>query len=223
MKKKERLRAAEEKNMFLSQQYALLQQNYTANAALFHDMDHHLQVIYHMAGKEDCSGIRSYIMRISRPVRDLEGCIWTGVDVVDAILNQKQHLAQEKGYSLDINAQLPFNTGIATDDFCSILCNLLDNAIEAMDTAKEQLSDTALTLTLRRINHFVLIQVRNPCPVPPPEKRGFFPTRKKNGLHGWGLKNVQRAAARYDGTLHCEVQDGCFTASAMLFFPEEGS
>lgn len=33
---------------------------------------------------------------------------------------------------MDINAQLPVNTGIAVDDFCTILANLIDNAIESV-------------------------------------------------------------------------------------------
>lgn len=39
------------KNRLLHRQYEILKKNYAANAQLFHDMNHHLQVIYHLAGK----------------------------------------------------------------------------------------------------------------------------------------------------------------------------
>ena len=45
MRKTELLKEAEEKNQLLHRQYEILQKNYAANAQLFHDMNHHLQVI----------------------------------------------------------------------------------------------------------------------------------------------------------------------------------
>lgn len=51
MRKTELLKEAEEKNRLLHRQYVILQKNYAANAQLFHDMNHHLQVIYHLAEK----------------------------------------------------------------------------------------------------------------------------------------------------------------------------
>ena len=225
MGKKELLKEAEEKNLLLHRQYEILQKNYAANAELFHDMSHHLQVIYHLAEKGENEKIRDYITHIARPVRELSGCVWTGVDIVDAIINQKKQLAEEKGYAMDINAQLPYNTGIASDDFCTILSNLLDNCLEAMDRKRgqheEQPPEGAIHLTLRRINHFILVQTSNPCPDVRIKRKGFFPTSKKNKLlHGWGLKSVEAAVRKYEGTFHCEAADGRFTASAMLFFPE---
>lgn len=224
MRKGKLLEEAEEKNRLLHRQYEILQKTYAANAELFHDMDHHLQVIYHLAEKGENEKIRAYIAHAARPIRELSGCIWTGVDIVDAIINQKKQLAEEKGYIMDINAQLPYNTGIASDDFCTILSNLLDNCIEAMDrqnrTHRGQPPEGAIQLTLRRINHFILIQAGNPCSDVIAKRKGFFPTSKKNRLfHGWGLKSVEAAVRKYEGTLHCEVEGGRFTASAMLFFP----
>lgn len=225
MRKRNLLKEAEGKYRLLHRQYEILQKNYAANAELFHDMDHHLQVIYHLAERGENEKIRDYIAHAARPVRELSGCVWTGVDIVDAIINQKKQLAEEKGYAMDINAQLPYNTGIASDDFCTILSNLLDNCLEAMDRQRgrhgEQPPEGAIQLILRRINHFILIQAGNPCTDIRGKRKGLFPTSKKNKLfHGWGLKSVEAAVHKYEGTLHCEVEGGRFTASAMLFFPE---
>ena len=60
MRKTELLKEAEEKNQLLHRQYEILQKNYAANAQLFHDMNHHLQVIYHLAEKGESEKIRAY-------------------------------------------------------------------------------------------------------------------------------------------------------------------
>lgn len=178
MRKTELLKEAEEKNRLLHRQYEILQKNYAANAQLFHDMNHHLQVIYHLAERGENEKIRSYIAHAARPVQELSGCVWTGVDIVDAIINQKKQLAEEKGYTMDINAQLPYNTGIASDDFCTILSNLLDNCLEAMDRKRrqrgEQPPEGAIQLTLRRINHFYPDSGQQSLSRYPDKKKGLF-------------------------------------------------
>ena len=96
MRKTELLKEAEEKNRLLHRQYEILQKNYAANAQLFHDMNHHLQVIYHLAEKGESEKIRAYIAHAARPVQELSGCVWTGVDIVDAIINQKKTAGRGK-------------------------------------------------------------------------------------------------------------------------------
>ena len=96
MRKTELLKEAEEKNRLLHRQYEILQKNYAANAQLFHDMNHHLQVIYHLAERGENEKIRAYIAHAARPVQELSGCVWTGVDIVDAIINQKNSWPRKK-------------------------------------------------------------------------------------------------------------------------------
>lgn len=215
-----RLEQAAYQNDIWSRQYRLLQKAYTDNAMLFHDMDHHLQTIYHLAAKEGNTAIMEYISGIGEPVRELSGILWTGVGIVDAVLNVKKELAEGKGFSLDIDAELPANTGIDPGDFCAILGNLLDNAIEAMERQGDG-GVEPIRVSLRRINHFLMIQVSNPCREQPAGKKGAFKSRKaETGLHGWGLKSVKKAVMKYNGSFSCEVENGRFVATALLFFTD---
>lgn len=136
------LKKEAEKMKMLSRQYERLWQAWSGNAMLFHDMENHLQTIYHLAKAGENEEICRYIAHISKPVEQLNGILWTGVGIVDAVLNAKKQLAEEKGYEMDINTQLPANTGIAEDDFCTVLTNLLDNAIESMDREKSRSEST---------------------------------------------------------------------------------
>ena len=216
---KEMLMQETAKNKILNQQYEMLQKAYSDNAMLFHDMNNHLQTIYGLAEKKDYAAIQQYITRISAPTEQLSAILWTGVGIVDAILNAKKELALKKGYQMDINAQLPDNTGITSDDFCTILGNLIDNAIESMD--RQHISGTALPIcvTLRRINHFLIFQVSNPCYQAPRKKLDFFPSAKRDSQrHGWGLKSVKRAVVKYNGTFSCGMEGDRFVATEMLFY-----
>lgn len=216
---KEMLMRETAKNEILNQQYEMLQKAYSDNAMLFHDINNHLQTIYSLAEKKDHAAIQQYITRISAPTEQLSGILWTGVGIVDAILNAKKELALKKGYQMDINAQLPSNTGITSDDFCTILGNLIDNAIESLD--RQHIPDTAATIhvTLRRINHFLIFQISNPCSQLPRRKLDFFLSAKRDFLkHGWGLKSVKRSVIKYNGTFSYGIEGDRFVATAMLFF-----
>ncbi|MDE6999552.1 MAG: GHKL domain-containing protein [Lachnospiraceae bacterium] len=220
MLKREMLKRETQKVRMLGEQYELLQRTWSEHAMLFHDMDNHLQTIYHLAGEGRCQEIREYIARISMPIEQLSGMLWTGVGIVDAVLNDKRRLAQERGCSLDINAQLPVNTGIAGDDFCTILTNLIDNAIESVvreQTVPEREAPATIGVAVRQIHHFVMIRITNPCGREPERRRGLFCTAKADRLHhGWGLKRVQQTVQRYNGSFSCELRSGKFVATAML-------
>lgn len=221
---KEMLMRETAKNEILNQQYEMLQKAYSDNAMLFHDMNNHLQTIYNLAESEDYAAIQQYIARISAPTEQLSDILWTGVGIVDAILNTKKELALKKGYQMDINVQLPANTGITSDDFCTILGNLIDNAIESMERQHMPSTVPPIGVTLRRINQFLIFQVSNPCSQPPRRKFDFFlSTKRDSKRHGWGLKSVKRAVIKYNGTFSCGMEGDRFVATTMLFYPENNS
>lgn len=223
MKRRIFQKEAEKVNM-LSSQYEQLWQVWTENAMLFHDMGNHLQTIHHLAQTGQNEEICRYIARIGRPVERLASISWTGVGIVDAVLNAKRQLAGERGYEMDINAQMPVNTGIAADDLCTVLTNLLDNAIESMDREKDGLLRTdrgmlPIKVSLRHIHYFLVIRVANPCLEDKAQKNGFFATDKKDRMrHGWGIKSVRHTVRKYNGSLSLETAQGWFVASALLFF-----
>lgn len=234
------LKRESEKAQMLRSQYELLLQAWSENAMLFHDMENHLQTIYQLAREGRPEDIMQYISRVSRPMEHLSGILWTGVGVVDAVLNAKEKLATEKGYRMDINAQLPANTGISEDDFCTVLTNLLDNAIESLDrerrsagrkrdragsesgrTCQPETPPPVIQVSLRSIHRFLIVRVSNPCAGQPGPR--LFPTSKRDGMrHGWGLKSVRRAVEKYNGSLSLEIAQGRFIATALLFFVPPG-
>lgn len=217
--KSRKLKILEDKNCLLEKQCELLKQSYSANAELFHDMNHHLQVIYHMAAQSGNKELQTYVSHISTPVQTLANSIWTGVGIVDAILNDKRTIASQKGYSIRVNAELPNNTGIESDDYCTLLSNLIDNAIEALDSFPDSMNSLFIDITIRRIHQFIMIQVSNPFFKTPEKKSGRFITSKSNKhLHGLGLKNVSKIVKKYQGSLDIAVQNDIFTVTALLFF-----
>lgn len=196
---KMKLNFAEMRNQLLEENYKEINDIYMSNAKLYHDLNNHLNVLYQLLDKGNEDEAKKYIKEISKPILKLSQTIWTGVDVVDVIINSKIEKMKEKGIAFEINVEFPQNTNIMPHDICTILANLLDNAIEA--TSKLQ-KCRSISLTIRKINHFLMIKVSNSCIDNIDEFTQYPETTKENKeLHGWGLPSVMETVEKYEGTL----------------------
>lgn len=218
-------RFLERKAQVLEENYHLLSEVYGENERLYHDMNHHLQMIYYLAQKQGDTEVMDYVTSISAPINQLSDVIWCGVDIVDAILNHGVADAEKKGIRMDVNAEFPQNSNISSDDLCVILFNLLDNAMESCErllrsTEKNQ-ETPVIAVTIRKIRHFLMIKVQNPSIHPPKSLFGRLLSTKENTRHhGIGLKNVHETAEKYGGNVEFETKDGVFITSVLLFFGE---
>ena len=213
---KMKLNFAEMRNQLLEENCKAINDIYMSNAKLYHDLNNHLNVLYQLLDKGHEKEAKKYIKEISKPILKLSQTIWTGVDVVDVIINSKIEKMKEKGIAYEINAEFPQNINIMPHDICTILANLLDNAIEA--TSKLQ-NSRSISLTIRKINHFLMIKVSNSCIENKEEFIQYPETTKENKeLHGWGLPSVMDAVEKYNGTLKCVNQDDQFIVKIMMFF-----
>ena len=112
--------------------------------------------------------------------------------------------------------EFPQNTNIIPNVICTILGNLLDNAIEA---ASELQNSGSTSLTIRRIGHFLMIKVSNSCMGNRDDFIQYPETAKENKeLHGWGLPSVIDAVKKYNGTLKCTNQNNQFIVEIILFY-----
>lgn len=108
----------------LEEKYESLNELYTRNARLYHDLNNHLNTLYHILdGNDDTQKAREYIRTISKPIRDLRKVTWTGNDIVDVVLNSKLHMFENAGIPYQIDVNCPAESGILPSDLCSILSN----------------------------------------------------------------------------------------------------
>ena len=135
---------------------------------------------------------------------------------MDAVLNSKAETMDKAGIAYHINAYFPTDAKIADADMCTILSNLIDNAIEAVQNLPSQ--NENISIRMKNINKILFIRVSNPSEPVKIEKDGMPRTSKRTGIHGWGLRNVEHAAENYNGTLQCNYKDGIFESVVTLFY-----
>ncbi len=204
----------------LSEKYDSINEIYRDNSKLYHDLNNHLNVLYHILDDEHVDEAKEYIKEISKPVLRLCNAVWTGIDVVDVVINSKLQRMQELHIESDINVELPRNSSISSNDLCTILSNIIDNAIEATEQLPE---NKWIHITMRRINYFLFIRVVNSCY--DVKKFETLPdTTKENKMfHGWGLQSVSDVVKKYEGTIECVNEKEEFIVKIMLPFDEKAT
>ena len=103
-------------------------------------------------------------------------------------------------------------------DLCIILSNALDNAIEA-NLLIEEPESRYIKLKVHGNETFSVISVSNPVKTAPKKNAaGLFHTTKTTDAesHGFGLKSIESAAAKYRGEMIAKAEDGVFTLVVRL-------
>jgi len=207
----------QEQAEILERDYQALRRTYAGNAKLYHDLHNHIEAIYHCLTGGDIQEAVQYCEELRIPVREILQTVWTGDKAIDYLISSKMALAEQGDIKTRVNIEYPHNTNIRSIDLITILGNLLDNALEAAETAPERLR--FLHLTVRRINAMLIIKVENGYGEAPTQENGNLLTSKLDkAFHGWGLKSVQTAAERYDGAVNAEYADGIFKTVVTLSF-----
>ena len=211
------VRLKQEQTEILERDYQTLRRTYADNAKLYHDLHNHIEAIYQCLTGGDIQEATRYCEALRTPVREISQTVWTGDKAIDYLVSSKIALAEQEHIVTKVNIEYPHNTNIRSVDLTTILGNLLDNALEAAKTAPDSLR--FLNLTIRRINAMLIIKVENGYGKAPTKKGGHLLTSKTDkAFHGWGLKSVQTAAERYDGTINTEYKDGIFKSVVTLSF-----
>jgi len=183
--------------------YETLEQRDVLVRGIRHDMNNHLSVLNLLLENGQVDQAKDYIVEISENIRETDIGVHTGNSIVNAIIMDKMSVAKEKGVSIIVNGVWNYEK-MQSVDICTILANILDNAIEAVD---DKLSDTNIVLDLKCTDQFFMISESNRCSRKPiMEDDKLITTKKDKSIHGFGIENIRNAVAKYQGTveLTCE-------------------
>lgn len=140
----------------------------------------------------------------------------TGNLVVDALVNNLSTEARLKGIRLNTRIKLPRELNIDDSDLCILQGNAFDNAVEALEEVEEENREMWLEMKYERGSLLFNIKNRYTGELEQVEGGGFK-SRKKDGIHGFGLRSMKKVAEKYHGILAAEGKNGIFTLKVILY------
>lgn len=198
------------RNQMLENNYKSMHTLYQANARNYHDFNNHLLALRELIRNNHTAEAADYIHQIAQPFQDIAQRTWTGVDVVDAILNDKFERCKRNHITLSVSADFPPNFHMEFQDICAILSNLLDNSIEACMAILDE-TMRKIRLCIHPINKTLIIKVENTVKENPLlNNRNLKTTKSDSKMHGWGMQSVRAAVQQYDGFLQHVYKENLF-------------
>lgn len=194
-----------------------------------HEMKNHMTNIKGLVAGEKYEEVETYIEKLDETIQTLDYKFNTGNAVTDVIINDKYQKAVNAGILFQVRFHYEETDTVPVFDIGIILNNLLDNALEACEKLEQK--QKYISLTLKRKNHFLLIEVENSfdgelkwedgADVPVTTKQSDLPDILIE--HGIGLKNVKNVADRYLGDMNIKIKENVFKVVVMLQQKEEKS
>ena len=179
--------------------YQYLQKQSENQRILIHDIKNHLNTINGLARNLDAPAISEYITKLVEdvlPTQQIKICS-------NPILNVMLLQFKEKCTQQDITFQCDIRDNCLSfmdaPSISTFYGNLLSNAIEAAACSRDRVIE--MSVIKNDEQQIVIVSVVNSCDTAPISNAdGLFQTQKlKSGIHGVGLKSIQRIVNRYQG------------------------
>lgn len=144
-----------------------------------------------------------------------EKVVYSGNDIVDAIVNSKYGVAKELGIRFDLEIFLPNELAIQPCELGIIVGNLLDNAIEATAKCDADVKRICVVMTVKKQE--LVIIVKNPYVNElRRNKYGELISTKRESNHGYGISSVRKVVEKYQGELLIETDNNEFAVMIIV-------
>ena len=197
--------------------YSKLQELNDRHRELIHNANQYIKTLGSLIARNEIKEALDCINELNIELETSSTIIWSSNNVLNSILSEKYTLAKSKNIDIDIYIEPEVQLDTIKDiDLINILCNLLDNAIEAC----EKCEGTRIVQTrIYNENHnsYSVIKIKNSFNgVLCIQDGQLISTKSQNELHGIGHKSVARTAEKYGGYLEYYEEDGLFVTVVLI-------
>lgn len=199
-------------------QYSMLQARIAENRRARHDFRQHLRVIQDCVKRGDLEDLKSYLAEYEKQFPSHSDHIYCNSYAVNAILAFYADKAENHNIRLDVKIQMSDTPVIPETEFCVLLGNLLENALDACQTGRPESKTSQPFIRVCAIQtgtSTLSITVDNTSVFKPTWINEKLVSTKAAGS-GIGTESIRMIAEQYRGDARFEWKDGVFYASVML-------
>lgn len=172
-----------------------------------HDIKGHLLLVNDLINKKQYEACETYLHEINVRIDRFSNKISVNNGIADAIVNRFYVEAKQKGIDLQVKGHLPNPCYLSGYDICTILSNLLSNAIEAECAAGGE----TVHVEFRYTDSEIMLVVENDYIQDLEQSDGaFFTTKEDKANHGFGLENVKECIKKNNGQITIDTEKNIF-------------
>lgn len=178
-----------------------------------HDLRQHLMAIQGYLDSGDRTALQDYITAYTAALPADAGFPYCQNYALDVVVRYYAQEAGNAGIDFDVQIDLPEKLPVNEPEFCALVGNLLENAVDA----SRRVTDEAafIRMNIRQYGANLVVVTDNTYGREPEQKDGRLLSSKHDGF-GIGTQSIRAIAARYGGTAEFLWNDGEFHASVLL-------
>jgi len=166
-----------------------------------------------LISQEKYTELKNYFYNLTKDIYELDNQIETGNEIVNQVINIKYASAHQLGIPMDIHIILPSELSIPDYAICSLLSNLIDNAIEA----SAKIENPQITIKMYIKKSYLCIKISNRIESWQSEKAlSHVTSKQEQGTHGLGWQIIQDMINKNNGIYSYYIEDDIYNTEVML-------
>lgn len=206
-----------ERNRILEMQESayLAQQRYLNDTAKArHDFKHTIGMLNMLVKNGDLKKVQEYLDEYIAAQPQNETHLYCGNTAVNALLNYYVQMAENEGSPIECDISMPESVSVSDIDLCSIIGNILENAIRACQYVPEDKRFIDMTIRTKK-DKKIYIVATNSFDGEVKLKDGSYLSVRKHGT-GIGLKSIRETADKYGGSARFSHEGNEFYTDIIL-------
>ena len=196
-----------------SRRYMELQTYLDNTRRLRHDFRQHLHVIAGLTETGQLEELKSYLRQYESELSEHRPSLCANA-AVDALAGYYDHAAEQQSVPVEWKLALPRQLPMPEADLCTILGNLLENALHASQKLPPE--QRRVQVMAQMLSPAMLgLVVENRYDGMLKKQQGILRSTKHEGT-GIGLVSAETVVHKYNGNLHLETEEQIFRVNVLL-------
>ena len=211
----DKMKLAEERIQMLAENYSNLIKNYRDNQIQSHDLKNHYLVLQELLKEKKFDMAEQYIEKLGVVKEVSANGDWTGISILDHLLEYKRNEALNKDITFQIVSD-KIHLKLTEQELVALFGNAIDNSLEACK--KIEPSKRWIRVSIRNVHNMTFIKILNSSKGFSNVGQSVIPsTKEKNTKFGWGMTSMQIIVEKYKGTLKYNCKDEVFSLQISFY------
>ena len=214
--KQSQISILEKENILYSKQCEIMQSSTEDLQSFRHDMNNQFIVIVQLLNSKKYEEVERQLQRLSELTQSRIIYSTSGNVIIDGLINYKLQNAVTDNIKVKTEIAVSNKLPIDTTDIVTVVGNLLDNAISALQSVPND--GRYLSIKIVESQQRLIIRISNPYCGQILCKDGVIVTSKaEHQKHGYGLKNIAKTVDKYKGYLEIDYSHNVFTVDIIMY------
>ena len=201
------LRLMKEQINALSEYNLLIQENNEKVLVMRHDLRHTFRLLYMMIQEKKFDDAKEYLRKEEKSLGETAVKNFCKQPLINAALSLYIQRAKKSGIKINHRINLPVKISTDENDFALLICNLLENALNA--ASKQSQDKKQISVIVQNLDGQFVLEISNFCNEQVIFDEKNFPYTSQEG-HGLGMASVKIFQEKYNAYVDFSQVDDVF-------------